>query len=292
MAGAMKAGSQVLAWPAPAKLNLFLHVTGRRPDGYHELQTVFQFLDTGDRLWFEILDQPVIELLGGLPGIAPGEDLIERAARLLGDRTGCQRGARIRLEKRLPAGGGLGGGSSDAATTLVALNALWDLGLDESKLAELGLTLGADVPVFVHGSAAWAEGVGEKLTPLPQLEEPWYLVVNPQVSVSTAEIFSDPGLTRNGPSLKIPAFLSGAGVNHLESVVVRRYPEVGKALNWLSKHQPAQMTGSGACVFARCADRQHAETILAQLPAPWTGFVARGRNRSPLKERLAASQRT
>jgi 4-diphosphocytidyl-2-C-methyl-D-erythritol kinase len=288
----MKAGSQVLAWPAPAKLNLFLHVTGRRPDGYHELQTVFQFLDTGDRLWFEILDQPVIELLGGLPGIAPGEDLIERAARLLGDRTGCQRGARIRLEKRLPAGGGLGGGSSDAATTLVALNALWDLGLDESKLAELGLTLGADVPVFVHGSAAWAEGVGEKLTPLPQLEEPWYLVVNPQVSVSTAEIFSDPGLTRNGPSLKIPAFLSGAGVNHLESVVVRRYPEVGKALNWLSKHQPAQMTGSGACVFARCADRQHAETILAQLPAPWTGFVARGRNRSPLKERLAASQRT
>ncbi len=284
----MTTGSAAEVWPAPAKLNLFLHVTGRRPDGYHELQTVFQFLDAGDRLWFDVLDRPGIELQGGLPGIAAGEDLVERAARLLGEHTGCRLGARIRLDKRLPAGGGLGGGSSDAATVLVALNVLWGLGLDDDRLAALGLALGADVPVFVRGLAAWAEGVGEKLTPLPQLEEPWYLVVDPRVSVSTAEIFSDPGLTRNGPSLKIPAFLSGAGVNQLEPVVVRRYPEVGKALDWLSKHQPAQMTGSGACVFARCPDRRQAEAILAQLPAPWAGFVARGRNRSPLREKLAA----
>jgi len=288
MAAAMSDSLPEAAWPAPAKLNLFLHVTGRRPDGYHELQTVFQFLDKCDRLWFEVTDQPVISLQGGMPGIATGEDLIERAARLLREETGCRCGARIRLEKRLPAGGGLGGGSSDAATTLVALNALWSLALDTDRLAALGLELGADVPVFIHGSAAWAEGIGEVLTPLPQLEEPWYVVINPQVSVSTADIFSDPGLTHNGPSLKIGDFVSGAGGNHLESVVVRRYPEVARALSWLSKHQPAQMTGSGACVFSRCQSRSQAEAILAQLPAPWTGFVARGRNRSPLREKLAA----
>jgi len=276
------------AWPAPAKLNLFLHVVGRRPDGYHELQTVFQFLDFGDRLWFEITERPDIELAGGLPGIQPGEDLIERAARRLRELAGCRSGARIALQKRLPAGGGLGGGSSDAATTLVALNDLWGAGLTVNQLAELGATLGADVPVFVHGEVAWAEGIGDRLTPLPELEEPWYLVIDPQVSVSTAEIFSDPGLTRNGPSLKIADFLSGAGVNQLEPVVVRRYPEVGKALAWLSKHQPARMTGSGACVFARCADREQAESLLRQLPVPWKGFVASGCNRSPLQERLAA----
>lgn len=276
------------AWPAPAKLNLFLHVTGRRPDGYHELQTVFQFLDVGDRLWFTPSEQPGIELHGGLPGIPAGDDLIERAAGCLAAVAGGLPGAHIRVEKNLPAGGGLGGGSSDAATTLVALNQLWGLGLGVAELAELAVGLGADVPVFVHGQAAWAEGVGERLIPLPELQEPWYLVVDPRVSVSTAGIFSDPGLTRNGPSLRIPDFLSGAGANHLEPVVVRRYPEVGKALDWLSKHQPARMTGSGACVFARCPDRGQAEALLRQLPAPWTGFVARGRNRSPLLERLAA----
>ena len=227
-------------------------------------------------------------MTGGLAGLQSGEDLIERAARCLADSAGIRPAAHIRIEKRLPAGGGLGGGSSDAATTLVALNWLWQLDYDDSRLAELALRLGADVPVFVRGIAAWAEGVGEQLTPMPTLDEPWYLVVNPQVSVSTAAVFSDPGLTRNGPSLKIPAFLSGAGVNHLEPVVVKRYPEVGKALDWLSKRQPARMTGSGGCVFARCADRQQAEAILAELPAPWTGFVAQGRNRSPLQEKLAA----
>ena len=290
MASTLTPGADTDAWPAPAKLNLFLHVTGRRPDGYHELQTVFQFLDVGDRLWFEITEQPDIRLFGGLPGIPPHEDLSERAARRLREVTGCRRGVRIRLHKCLPAGGGLGGGSSDAATTLVALNELWGLGLDVARLAALGATLGADVPVFVGGEAAWAEGIGEKLTPLPHLDEPWYLVIDPQVSVSTAEIFSDPGLTRNGPSLTIPDFLSGAGVNHLQPVVVRRYPEVGKALDWLSKHQPARMTGSGACVFARCMDREQAESILGQLPARWKGFVARGCNHSPLQERLAAQR--
>ncbi len=274
------------SWPAPAKLNLFLHVTGRRADGYHELQTAFQFLDVGDVLWFEVSADGEFELECSLPGIPAGQNLVVRAARRLADHTGCQQGARIRIDKRLPVGGGLGGGSSDAATTLVALNALWGLGLDADELAWLGLQLGADVPVFVHGVAAWAEGVGEKLTPLPELAEPWYLVVYPAVSVSTAEIFSDPRLTRNAHPLKIPAFLAGAGVNHLEPVVVRRYPEVGKALNWLSKIQSARMTGSGACVFAPCKDRHQAESILKRLPAPWTGFVTRGCNRSPLLERL------
>ena len=278
------------AWPAPAKLNLFLHVTGRRPDGYHELQTVFQFLDYGDRLWFAPRETPGIGLEGGLPGIAPGEDLVERAARRLAEHAGIAAAVHIRLDKRLPAGGGLGGGSSDAATALVALNRLWALELAVGELAELALGLGADVPVFVRGQAAWAEGVGERLTPLPDLGEPWYLVVDPRVSVSTAGIFSDPGLTRNGPRLRIPDFLSGAGINHLEAVVVRRYPEVGKALEWLSKHHPARMTGSGGCVFARCPDRRQAEDLLRQLPPPWTGFVARGRNRSPLLERLAAQR--
>lgn len=276
------------AWPAPAKLNLFLHVTGRRADGYHELQTVFQFLDYGDRLWFDVKAKAGITLTGGLAGLKPGEDLVERAARCLADSAGVDPAAHIRIEKCLPAGGGLGGGSSDAATTLVVLNRLWQLDYDVDRLAELALTLGADVPVFVRGMAAWAEGIGEQLTPMPILDQPWYLVINPQVNVSTAAVFSDPGLTRNGPSLKIPAFHSGAGVNHLEPVVVKRYPEVGKALEWLSKHQPARMTGSGGCVFARCADKQQAEAILGELPTPWTGFVAQGRNRSPLQEKLAA----
>ena len=282
----MTASASDGAWPAPAKLNLFLHVTGRRADGYHELQTAFQFLDVGDALWFQIASGAGIALEGDMPAIPAESNLIVRAAVLLANHSGCRQGVRIRVDKRLPVGGGLGGGSSDAATTLVALNALWGLDLAPEELARLGLQLGADVPVFVHGAAAWAEGVGEKLTPLADLPEPWYLVVYPALSVPTAEIFSDPQLTRNARPLTIPAFLAGAGVNHLEAVVVRRYPEVGKVLNWLSKILPARMTGSGACVFAPCQDRHQAESILRQLPVPWTGFVARGRNRSPLLERL------
>ena len=277
------------AWPAPAKLNLFLQITGRRADGYHELQTVFQFLDRGDRLWFDVTDDGEITLAGGLPGVAPEQDLIMRAAQSLVRHSGCGKGVRMRVEKRLPAGGGLGGGSSDAATTLLALNTLWGLGLTVGELAALGLQLGADVPVFVRGEAAWAEGVGEQLTPMPDLPEPWYLVLDPKVSVSTAEIFSDPQLTRNAPPLKIPDFASGVAFNHLQKVVERRYPEVARALNWLEKHRPARMTGSGACVFAACEDRRQAEAILRQLPAPWAGFVARGCNRSPLLERLAGA---
>jgi len=281
-----KPGGSGEFWPAPAKLNLFLQITGRRADGYHELQTVFQFLDVGDRLWFDVVDDGVIGLDGGLADVPPEQDLIVRAARSLARHTGCGKGVRMRVDKRLPAGGGLGGGSSDAATTLVALNVLWGLGLGVDELAGLGLQLGADVPVFVRGFAAWAEGVGEQLTPMMDLPEPWYLVLNPAVNVSTAEVFSDPRLTRNAPPLKIPAFVSGAGVNHLQEVVVRRYPEVGNILKWLEKYQPARMTGSGSCVFAACRDRQQAESILQQVPAPWTGFVAHGCNRSPLLERL------
>ena len=283
----MTRGSDDESWPAPAKINRFLHITGRRADGYHELQTVFQFLDYGDRLRFESMPGDEIELVGGLSAVAPEDDLVVRAARALQRKTGHKAGVRITLDKRLPAGGGLGGGSSDAATTLVALNFLWQLGLDEDALANMGLLLGADVPVFVRGRAAWAEGVGERLTPLDQLDTPWFLVLDPAVSVSTAEIFSDPQLTRNAAPLKIPAFLSGAGINDLEAVVVRRHPEVANALNWLSKYQPARMTGSGGCVFSAFPDELSAQDVLLQLPAPWTGFVARGRNRSPLLERLA-----
>lgn len=275
------------SWPAPAKLNRFLHITGRRADGYHELQTVFQFLDYSDRLWFEPIPGGVIELTGGVPGVAVEDDLVFRAARALQNLTGYLGGVRIRLDKRLPAGGGLGGGSSDAATTLVALNHLWQTGLDQDRLAGLGLQLGADVPVFVRGQAAWAEGIGEILTPLDALDTPWFLVLDPALSVSTAEIFSDPQLTRNTRPLKIPAFLSGAGENDLQAVVVRHYPEVANALIWLSKYQPARMTGSGACVFAAFPEEASARAVLEQLPAPWSGFVARGCNRSPLLERLA-----
>lgn len=272
-------------WPAPAKLNLFLHITGRRADGYHELQTLYQFLDHGDRLWFEPLPDGVIERRGGLD-IDQETDLVVRAARLLSRHTGCRSGVRIRLEKRLPVGGGLGGGSSDAATTLIALNYLWDLKLDVSELARLALQLGADVPVFVHGRAAWAEGIGEQLTPIENLPEPWYLVIHPGVSVSTAEIFSDPQLTRNTPRIKIPAFVSGEGINQLEAVATRRYPQIASAIEWLSKSAPARMTGSGACVFAAFANRVEAERQLRRLPGEWAGFVARGVNRSPLVQRL------
>ena len=273
-------------WPAPAKLNLFLHVTARRPDGYHELQTLFQFLDYGDRLWFEPDASGTVTLEGALLDLPAERNLVVRAARSLAAHSGCGMGARIRLDKRLPAGGGLGGGSSDAATTLVALNYLWGLALGTDELAALGLALGADVPVFVRGLAAWGEGVGEQLTPVEDLQEAWYLVLNPAVTISTAEIFSDPQLTRNAPRITIRDFLSGAGSNSLQAVVVRRYPQVARALEWLSRYRPARMTGSGACVYASFPDREAAVVVMRQMPAPWSGFVARGRNRSPLLDRL------
>jgi len=274
------------AWPAPAKLNLMLRIVGRRQDGYHLLQTVFQFLDRGDWLWFTPRADGVIARESEVPGVSAEADLTVRAARLLQQTTGVRRGATIRIAKRLPLGGGLGGGSSDAATTLVALNELWRTGLTLAELAELGLTLGADVPVFVHGQAAWAEGVGERLTPV-DLAEPWFVVLVPACQVATGAVFNDPDLTRNSPPITITDFAAGPGGNDCEAMVYRRYPEVAAAARWLKQYGQARLTGTGACVFAAFPDGPSAERVLARLPAGWTGFMARGCNRSPLHEHLA-----
>ena len=268
-------------WPAPAKLNLLLHVTGQRADGYHELQTVFQFLTVCDWLFFDLRQQTGVQLAGQPAGVPASADLCVRAATLLLETTNQQAGVMIYNEKRLPVGGGLGGGSSDAATTLRVLNRLWKLGLKTDELARLGLSLGADVPVFIQGHAAWAEGIGEILTPVTP-PEPWYLVVVPPVSVSTAAIFSDPGLTRDTPRTKIPDLLSSAGRNDCEAVVRRRYPEVGAALDWLDAFAPARMTGTGGCVFAAFDTETDAQAVAVQMPADWNGIVTRGTNRSPL----------
>lgn len=268
-------------WPAPAKLNLFLHITGRRTDGYHLLQTAFQFLDYGDSLTIQVTDSPQIILIPELPGVAEDNNLIIRAAILLQKAANIQHGARIHLDKKLPMGGGLGGGSSDAATTLVALNQQWRCQLSEEELAALALQLGADVPVFVRGRAAWAEGVGEQLTPiLPP--EPWYLVVIPDCQVSTGEIFSASELTRDCEPIKISGFLSGEGSNVCEAVVKRRYPAVAEALDWLAQYADPKMTGTGACVFASFETAAKAQQIWQQLPVTWQGFIAKGCNQSPL----------
>ena len=268
-------------WPAPAKLNLLLHVVGRCADGYHELQTVFQFLTVSDWLYFDVHQQTGIELVGEPAGVPANADLCVRAATLLRDATSSQAGVTIYNDKRLPLGGGLGGGSSDAATTLLVLNRLWGLDLPSDELARLGLSLGADVPVFVHGRAAWAEGVGEILTPVTP-PEAWYLVLVPPVSISTAAIFSDPGLTRDTPRTKIPDLLSGVGQNDCEAVVRCRHPEVAAALDWLNGFSAARLTGTGACVFAAFDTQADAQAVAAQLPASWSGLVAQGTNRSPL----------
>lgn len=272
-------------WAAPAKLNLFLHITGRRADGLHELQTVFQFIDRCDELAFRVREDGVVQRVSDLAGVDADSDLVVRAARCLQAAAGCGLGAEIRVHKRLPVGAGLGGGSSDAATTLVALNHLWGLDFSRQRLAELGLTLGADVPVFVHGEAAWAEGVGERLTPV-QLKEPWYVVIAPPCSVSTAAIFAAPDLTRDCRPITIRDFLRGQGINVCESVVCSRYPEVANALKWLARFAPARMTGTGGCVFAAFDEEKRAREAAAQLPSGWNGFVARGMNRSPLLEGL------
>ena len=273
-------------WPAPAKLNLFLHITGRRADGYHELQSIFQFLTFCDWLYFDLQPAGVIHLAGRPAGVPAADDRAVRAARLLLETCGSSAGVTIYNDKRLPVGGGLGGGSSDAATTLVVLNRLWGLGLDIDALARLGLGLGADVPVFVRGQAAWAEGVGEILTPVTP-PEVWFLVVVPPVSVSTADIFSDVELTRDTPRKKIPDLLAGGGRNDCETVVRRRYPEVAAALDWLSAFSPARMTGTGGCVFAAFDSEAEARAVADQLPDHLSGFVARGVNRSPLLAAMA-----
>lgn len=275
------------SWPAPAKLNLMLRVIGRRADGYHELQTVFQFIDRCDWIDFSIRPDGRVLRTTDLPGVAPEEDLVVRAARLLQDYTGCALGAEIRLDKRLPMGGGLGGGSSDAATVLVALNRLWETGVAEDELARLGLRLGADVPVFIQGRAAWAEGVGERLTWL-ELPEPWFVVLVPPVAVSTGAVFADPQLTRNSPPLKIRDFLAGTDTNDCLTLVRRRYPEVGDALDWLGQFASARLTGTGACVFASFEDEPTAREVLDRALTRFPGFVARGLNRSPLLQRVTA----
>ncbi|SFR74408.1 4-diphosphocytidyl-2-C-methyl-D-erythritol kinase [Marinobacter daqiaonensis] len=274
--------------PSPAKLNLFLHITGRRSDGYHELQTLFQFLDYGDSLTFQGRQDDRIVLTPALADVPEDQNLAVRAAELLRRTAGIHRGVSLTLDKRLPMGGGLGGGSSNAATTLLGLNHLWKTGLDVNELAELGLALGADVPVFVRGHAAFGEGVGEKLTPANPPED-WFVVLKPEVEISTAEIFSQPGLTRNTPRITIaPAFEGDASGyrNDCEDVVKQLYPEVKTSLDWLSTFGPARLTGTGACIFGRFPTEAEARRVWASKPSGINGFVAKGVNLSPLNKKL------
>ena len=276
-----------LVCPAPAKLNLFLHIVGRRADGYHELQTVFQLIDLCDTIEVSVREDGRIERPLGPPDVLPDQDLVVRAARALQAHTGTRLGASLRVRKRIPIGAGLGGGSSDAATTLLVLNRLWGTGLGLEELARLGLPLGADVPVFVYGSSAWAEGVGERLTPL-ELPEAWFVVVHPRVAVATRDIFQAPELTRNSPVITIRAFLESGGRNDCEPVVRARYDEVAEALEWLSRFAPARLTGTGSCIFAACASAIEAERLAARVPDRWKSYVARGLNGSPAHERLGS----
>lgn len=287
----------VIELPAPAKLNLFLHVVGRRPDGYHEIQTVFQFVDLADRVRIARRADALLRRTTAMPGVDEADDLVIHAARLLRDECGIEEGAEFSVDKRIPLGGGLGGGSSDAASTLVGLNRLWGLGMDADRLAALGVKLGADVPVFVHGLAAWAEGVGEHLIPLAP-EQPWYVLIVLPVAVSTADVFHAPALTRNTPRIRMNSLLRGGLESHespvrieyllasarndCEPVVREMHPEVGKAIDWLSRYARARMTGTGATVFAPFGSRERAMEVADSVPPPWRGLVARGMNRSPL----------
>ena len=265
-------------FPAPAKLNLTLLVTGRRADGYHLLQTVFRFIDFADELRIAVRR---IERLTDIPGVAVDDDLTVRAARLLQQAAGTRLGADIALEKRLPIGGGLGGGSSDAATVLIALNRLWGLDWPRERLQTLALALGADVPVFIFGASALAGGVGEQLTAL-ELPPAWYVVLVPPVGVATVRIFQDPDLIRNSIPLTIPPFSFVAGRNDLEAVVCRHYPDVAKHLAWLRQYGAARMSGSGACVFAEFGSEAEAREVAGRLPPTMRGIVARGLDRHPM----------
>jgi 4-diphosphocytidyl-2-C-methyl-D-erythritol kinase len=276
-------------WRAPAKLNLFLQIVGRRPDGYHELQTCFQFVDLCDEITIAVRADGQIRRTLDIPALPERADLCMRAAHALQEASGSTLGADISLLKRIPIGGGMGGGSSDAATCLVALNQLWGVQWPPEKLAALGLKLGADVPVFVHGRVAWAEGVGERLTPLyPPLApaEVNYLILKPNVSVSTAEVFQDPELTRNSAPITIHGFLTSGGRNDCLGVVRHRYPEVARALDWLSLFGAARLTGTGACVFMACETIDLGQEIMRKVPPEFAGFLARGLNDSPLLEGL------
>ncbi|EGT4252788.1 4-(cytidine 5'-diphospho)-2-C-methyl-D-erythritol kinase [Citrobacter amalonaticus] len=278
-------------WPSPAKLNLFLYITGRRADGYHTLQTLFQFLDYGDTISLEPRSDSEIRLLTPVNGVAHEDNLIVRAARLLmktaaeSGRLPAGSGVSIRIEKRLPMGGGLGGGSSNAATVLVALNHLWQCGLSLDELATLGLTLGADVPVFVRGHAAFAEGIGEILTPVEPVEK-WYLVAHPGVSIPTPMIFNDPDLPRNTPKRSIETLLNCEFSNDCEVIARKRFREVDAALSWLLEYAPSRLTGTGACVFAEFDTEFRARQVLEQAPEWLNAFVAKGVNLSPLHRAL------
>lgn len=272
-------------FPSPAKLNLFLYINGRRTDGYHELQTLFQFLDFGDCLQISLRDDAKIILENQIDGVAVEQNLIYRAAKLLQNQTSCQLGANIAVEKKIPMGAGLGGGSSNAATVLVALNHLWQTGLSLVQLAELGLQLGADVPIFVQGFAAFAEGVGEKLTPCNPPEK-WYLVLKPEASISTALVFQHPDLPRNTPKLNLDQLLNREWANDCEKIVRDHYSEVDDLLTWLIQYAPCRLTGTGACIFAEFETEAEAQRVLALKPKKVQGFVAQGRNISPLHQQL------
>ncbi|WP_298770265.1 4-(cytidine 5'-diphospho)-2-C-methyl-D-erythritol kinase [uncultured Shewanella sp.] len=275
------------AWPAPAKLNLFLHINHQRDDGYHELQTLFQFIDHSDYLDFKITQTPSLILHSSLNKVVPQNDnLILKAAKSLQAYTQCSQGAEIYLDKRLPLGGGIGGGSSNAATTLVALNSLWNTHLSQKELCHIGLKLGADIPIFINGLSSFAEGVGEQFTPVTPIEK-WYLIITPTVHVSTADIFRDPKLPRDTPKLSLDALMSAPWHNDCQKLVTNRYPQVANALAWLLEYAPSRMTGTGACVFGEFEQHQQALSALAKLPAEMSGFVAQGKNISPLTLRLA-----
>ncbi|GAA5219193.1 4-(cytidine 5'-diphospho)-2-C-methyl-D-erythritol kinase [Corallincola platygyrae] len=281
----MASQENLLNVPSPAKLNLFLHINGRREDGYHELETVFQFIDYGDTLSFSVRQDSEVSLTPGIDGVPNESNLIVKAARLLQQTCGCDLGADITLEKRLPMGGGIGGGSSNAATTLLALNKLWGLALDQDQLAALGLTLGADVPVFVRGYAALAQGVGEHLTPI-ELAEPWYVVLRPDCHIGTADVFGDANLPRNTAKLEKPPKDMWQLKNDCQKLVCEKFPEVEKALRWLLEYAPARMTGTGSCVFAQFDSEDKAKACLAAAAQTYQGFVAKGTNRSPLLKYL------
>ncbi len=279
----------MLHLPCPAKLNLCLHILGRRSDGYHQLQTLFQLLDYGDELQVSATDDDVIRLETPLPGVAHEDNLIIKAARLLKEHSGSSLGARFNLLKRLPMGGGIGGGSSNAASTLLGLNHLWGLNLSLDELAELGRSLGADVPVFVRGRSAWAEGVGEELSPV-ELPERWYVVLAPNVHVSTAEIFGHKRLTRDSAPITMRAFLEEGGRNDCQPLVEELFPDVKDAVGWLKQFSAAQLTGTGGCVFASFASQEQAERVMLERPGQLNGFWAKGVNESPLHSYLRRCQ--
>ncbi|MBD1575007.1 MULTISPECIES: 4-(cytidine 5'-diphospho)-2-C-methyl-D-erythritol kinase [Vibrio] len=293
-----------IAWPSPAKLNLFLYITGRRDNGYHELQTLFQFIDFGDTLFFDVNNTGEITITPAIEGVSLEQNLIWKAANALkvyaqqngscGSQSNIEQhklGVDIQLDKILPMGGGLGGGSSNAATTLVALNTLWNLNIDIDTLAEIGLALGADVPVFVRGQAAFAEGVGEKLEPAHPAEK-WYLVLKPDVNIATADIFTHPDLTRNTPKQALSTLLQQGYENDCEKIVTLLYPEVAKQLSWLLQYAPSRLTGTGSCLFAEFDTQQQAEQVLEYLASTEFsnsvfGFIAKGMNTSSLYKTLA-----